>query len=541
MFTDRRKDKLTRLYLERKTKLLEWIKEYFNINEESIDTQCDDLLELIGDGVILCKLMNIYQPQSIEKIIQPKNGKFFYQRIENINAFISQCHNLEVPIVFQTLDLFENKNPVRVVNCLYCLVEIIDKNIAKRRLKRKKEFSVEEIARANTELEVEKETSGEQFSGILSDSLLHSTASVVDFNNSTTSTVVGTNSVIYNPPHQSPSTPQNQHPNINSVIKTPQNSVISFHTSPSNSSTSNTSSNTVQFQMSNVNSYETSNLSILNTSHQRTTVVSSPLTKIIGTSNTSLQSNGSNGSNHSSTISKPISNSSQNHTNSGPQPNKSYLSSIVSQQEQIQRDQLIAQDNFLRDINSSTNNYNDINSVSEPIGLQHIATSSTIKTASISSIPVKHSFAFSNHSAEIDNIINNTLYNSNKKNLNSIQNSTINNSNNNIHNNNIFTHDTDTPYKPLIKSNSNEHSLYQKSQQQQQQQLLQNQTQQQQLQQHSPSKSATIKQAFTINSTKKSNICLSLIAFIYICIITIISIIIWLFFYTENNDKLSSL
>ncbi|EGG23156.1 hypothetical protein DFA_05288 [Cavenderia fasciculata] len=207
MFTQQRKDKEARRYLERRTKLIEWIKDTFTQNNDPLPPQTtDDLIELVADGTILCKLINLYYPNSIQKIIQPR-GVFFYKRIENINEFLLQCHTLKVPIIFQTLDLFENKNPARVVNY---------NTLIKRKMKRRKEFTLEELARAHQELEVDEEAKGKPLSAYLSDSL----------------------------PEEISSQP------------------------------------TLQFQLSSSNTYESSNLSVLDASHQRMTVVNTPRVSI---------------------------------------------------------------------------------------------------------------------------------------------------------------------------------------------------------------------------------------------------------------------
>eukprot|EP01132_Coremiostelium_polycephalum_P001950 gene1950-2386_t len=95
MFTDQRKDKVARLYLEKRTKILEWIKDCFNKNGEPIDQSCNDLIDLIYD----------------------------------------------------------------------------DGGIKSRRIKRKEEFSNEELARAHMELVAHREATGESLSVILADSL----------------------------------------------------------------------------------------------------------------------------------------------------------------------------------------------------------------------------------------------------------------------------------------------------------------------------------------------------------------------------------
>ncbi|GAM28562.1 hypothetical protein SAMD00019534_117380 [Acytostelium subglobosum LB1] len=173
-YTQQRKDKEARLYLEKKTKALEWIKDCFDRSDHPLTVQqqhTDDLIDLVFDGTVLCRLINLYYPNSINKIFTPKSNQQFYQRIENINQFIKECHHLRVPVIFQPLDLFETKNPARVVNTIYCLIQILDDGLANRRMKRRKEFTIEELARAHIELEVENDSTGIQLSEHLAESL----------------------------------------------------------------------------------------------------------------------------------------------------------------------------------------------------------------------------------------------------------------------------------------------------------------------------------------------------------------------------------
>ncbi|OLN81446.1 Transgelin [Colletotrichum chlorophyti] len=78
-----------------------------------------DLLESLKDGVALCKLVNLAIPPPGVKF---KKSAMPFVQMENISHFLRACKepplNLQEHDVFLTVDLFEQKDPAQVLQCL---------------------------------------------------------------------------------------------------------------------------------------------------------------------------------------------------------------------------------------------------------------------------------------------------------------------------------------------------------------------------------------------------------------------------------------
>jgi len=81
----------------------------------------------LRDGAALCQLLNCLKPGSVKKINTMKAP--FKQR-ENIELFLKGCeaYGLKSQDLFQVNDLYESKNLYMVVDCLYALGGIAQKN-----------------------------------------------------------------------------------------------------------------------------------------------------------------------------------------------------------------------------------------------------------------------------------------------------------------------------------------------------------------------------------------------------------------------------
>merc|ERR1712061_828220 len=79
-----------------------------------------DFAEVLKNGVVLCKLMNKIQPESVKKF-KEKGPAFLL--MENVQTFLAAAKKYGVPDeeVFQTPDLFEARNIPQVALCLYAL------------------------------------------------------------------------------------------------------------------------------------------------------------------------------------------------------------------------------------------------------------------------------------------------------------------------------------------------------------------------------------------------------------------------------------
>jgi len=108
------------------TEVFQWMKallEYGGVEAgkklpDEIETM-DDVKKALGDGVIICEVMNVMYPGSIKKI---NRGKMAFMQMENIGNFVKACTADQVGCkkadLFTTPDLYENGNIPQVVNGL---------------------------------------------------------------------------------------------------------------------------------------------------------------------------------------------------------------------------------------------------------------------------------------------------------------------------------------------------------------------------------------------------------------------------------------
>lgn len=76
--------------------------------------------ESLRNGVLLCKLVNCISPGSVKKI---NESRMPFKQMENISNFLKACRTLGVAehSLFETVDLFENKDLGLVVRCVFAL------------------------------------------------------------------------------------------------------------------------------------------------------------------------------------------------------------------------------------------------------------------------------------------------------------------------------------------------------------------------------------------------------------------------------------
>uniref|UniRef100_A0A3Q3W872 Calponin n=1 Tax=Mola mola TaxID=94237 RepID=A0A3Q3W872_MOLML len=80
----------------------------------------DNFMESLKDGVLLCKLINILQPNSVKKI---NNSDQNWHQLENIGNFVRAIteYGLKPHDIFEANDLFENVNHTQVQSTLIAL------------------------------------------------------------------------------------------------------------------------------------------------------------------------------------------------------------------------------------------------------------------------------------------------------------------------------------------------------------------------------------------------------------------------------------
>lgn len=80
------------------------------------------LAEKLNDGLVLCKLANALKPG----LVKAGPAKMPFHKMENINRFIEAAQKLGVKEqdVFATVDLYEAKNIVKVIDTLIALKRV---------------------------------------------------------------------------------------------------------------------------------------------------------------------------------------------------------------------------------------------------------------------------------------------------------------------------------------------------------------------------------------------------------------------------------
>merc|ERR1711916_191592 len=83
----------------------QWIEDVLG---ETLEAGCDNMMEQLKSGVILCNLMNALVPGSISKI---NKGKLAFHQIDNIGKFLTAASEAGLPShdTFTTPELFESK------------------------------------------------------------------------------------------------------------------------------------------------------------------------------------------------------------------------------------------------------------------------------------------------------------------------------------------------------------------------------------------------------------------------------------------------
>lgn len=85
-----------------------------------------DLMESLKDGVVLCKLVNKIFGSDTLKF---KESKIAFMQMENIEKFLTFCQRkgIQHDELFQTVDLFEQKDPYQVIMGLQSFSRMVSK------------------------------------------------------------------------------------------------------------------------------------------------------------------------------------------------------------------------------------------------------------------------------------------------------------------------------------------------------------------------------------------------------------------------------
>jgi len=113
--------------LERATECVAWIEEVLQHKLEMEVKDQVDFGTVLKDGSVLCQLINCISPGAVKKI-NTMNAPF--KQRENIEMYLKACSNygLKEQDLFQVNDLYENKNLYMVVDNLYSLGGMTQKN-----------------------------------------------------------------------------------------------------------------------------------------------------------------------------------------------------------------------------------------------------------------------------------------------------------------------------------------------------------------------------------------------------------------------------
>ena len=104
-----------------------WIEEVFKDtpNETQLGTTSDDFKEILKDGVLICKLLQLIDENVMQKYNQsPKTPA---NCMDNIELFIKGVKQLGIKVSFTSVDLYEKKSMKKVIGCIHELAFLSNK------------------------------------------------------------------------------------------------------------------------------------------------------------------------------------------------------------------------------------------------------------------------------------------------------------------------------------------------------------------------------------------------------------------------------
>jgi len=113
---------------ELEKELLDWIEATFTYAGCPESKPPNESFEAyLKDGTVLCRFINILKPGSVKKIVKKGSGNFqLMGNVENFQKAI-KAYGIDDREVFQTCDLFEQRNIVQVALCLWALARQVHK------------------------------------------------------------------------------------------------------------------------------------------------------------------------------------------------------------------------------------------------------------------------------------------------------------------------------------------------------------------------------------------------------------------------------
>lgn len=105
---------------EREKEVKNWIEEF----KPSFALSSYTLAQNLKDGVILCELVNKFEPGKIPKI---NNSSYSFKHMENIQYFLKavKTYGLRDDELFKSFDLYHSKDMGQVINCILAFKRIV--------------------------------------------------------------------------------------------------------------------------------------------------------------------------------------------------------------------------------------------------------------------------------------------------------------------------------------------------------------------------------------------------------------------------------
>lgn len=96
------------------------------LGDDAVLPENEDLMKLLQDGVILCRVVHAIQPALVPKVFSEQRSRF--KQMENASLFLAACKALGVPPLklFRPVDLVEGRNPLAVLQTVQALAAQVE-------------------------------------------------------------------------------------------------------------------------------------------------------------------------------------------------------------------------------------------------------------------------------------------------------------------------------------------------------------------------------------------------------------------------------